>query len=56
MGEIEKKIKFNKKPKKNKKIMIKLKKIYDKLRLNDEIESKNYIYKSIKNKKFKLKE
>jgi len=26
MGEIEKKIKFNKKPKKNKKIMIKLKK------------------------------
>jgi hypothetical protein len=28
MDEIEKKIKFNKKPKKNKKIMIKLKKKY----------------------------
>jgi hypothetical protein len=33
--------------------MIKLKKIYDKLRLNDEIESKKKIYKSIKNKRIR---
>jgi len=41
MNEIEKKIKFNKKPKKNKKNDDQIEKnIYDKLRLNDEIESK----------------
>jgi len=33
-----------------------IKKIYDKLRLNDEIKNKKNIYKNIKNKKFKLKE
>jgi len=52
---LKRKLNSTKNPRKIKKIMIKLKKIYDKLRLNDKIKSKKNIYKSIKNKKFKSK-